>query len=577
VFNRTPITVITAASLLLASTAGPVVAASPPAAGSFEPAGQAGAEPRKCAPDSFPLQPGVRITSAEMVEGGSRLCRVRGEVRTSGEGAPDGLAHFELNLPDTWNRKMLFLGGAGYDGSIPPVFPFYLAKGYATLGTDSGHQEPTGMTAAWVLDAERKFDEAKFADYAYRARHQVDVKVRPLVGAYYAASLERAYFVGCSGGGREALIEAQMHPDAFDGFIAGNPYVSAATPLAAAKKFRVLTKAPIPYEKFEAIDRAVIADCDGVDGVKDGLVQNPAACAFDPKSLVGKGVLTNAQAEALSGYLTAAVDTRGRQVGFGGAVTGMGDFKPQIPGGPGGHSGISVYLTDKLEPTAGPWPWGPPPAGPVNWQLFNSALGVMSLGRPDISMLDLRVTTPDGKLTTEIVDATTEGRSLRSVFAPSKMDAFFKSGHKLIVYHGSDDTVLDPYSTIGAYKEMTKVAGGLKAAQDSARLFVGPGFNHCAGGYGPNVFDALGAMEAWVEQGVAPAQMLAIKFKDNLPGGPVDRSMPLCPYPAMARYDGQGDVRAATSWSCSVDDRRMLDIGPNGEAAGLRSLVAGWL
>lgn len=518
---------------------------------------------------------GVTISSAQPVQAVAGLCRVQGVVVTSGDGAPDGEARFELNLPTNWNHRFLFLGGGGFDGNIPQAPLAQLSAGYVTLATDSGHVEGPGysggLDASWVLTASGKPDEAKIADYAYRSRSQVNEKVRPLVVRFYGGAIEHAYFMGCSGGGREALVEAQRNFQSYDGFVAGNPLVSAGTALLSARNYRVLMNAPIPYAKFAAIDKAVIEQCDRADGVADGLVQNPARCNFDPQTLVSSGVLTQAEAHALKVMMSAPIDTEGRRIGFGNSPTGLGDLSLNLPGMTGGLAGLSVYLADGLK--AGTTePWGPLPSGTTQWMLANGAVTSIGLNRPNLSVLDPSISTPDGQVYAEVARIV-ETTWSRGVVNPEALAPFFASGRKLIMYHGFNDTILDPYAAVAGYAAISQAGGGLEKSHDSARLFMAPGMGHCFGGSGPNAFDALGAMEAWVEKGAAPDQILAIHLKDNIPGNPIDRSMPLCAFPVMARYDGKGDVNQASSWACEPADRRMLESGPNGDAAGITPIL----
>lgn len=522
---------------------------------------------------SAQLDPGVILRGVETVQSPVPLCRVQGVVTTTGDGAPNGQARFELNLPATWNRKFLFLGGGGFDGNVPEAPMPQLGQGFATLATDSGGtQDPRylpGTDAGWLLGSDGKPDPSKLVDYAYRSRSEVNAKVRPLVARYYVGqSPQRAYFLGCSGGGREALIEAQRNPTAYDGFVAGNPMVSTGTSMLLARNFRILLDAPIPYSKLAAVNEAVLAQCDQRDGVADGLIQNPAACGFDPKSLVPSGVLTVKEAEALTQYLSAPMDTDGRQVGFGASPSGVGDLSMVIPGGTGGLTGLSVYLTDKLSAQSDLVPWGPLPNGPIGWLLASGGISAIGLGQPGLSILDPSVVTLEGRIQADVA-----GRVQRAwtdaVVDPSAMDHFFASKAKLLIYHGYEDTILDPYQTVAMYERMVRTGGGMEKTREQARLFMAPGMAHCFGGSGPSAFDALGAMEAWAEQGEAPDAIVAVKFQGNQPGGSIERGMPLCPFPQQARYDGKGDVMQAASWSCQADDQRMLEVGPNGEAAGI--------
>jgi feruloyl esterase len=555
------------------------------AAGAAIGAGAVGARLARAAPPAGPTcsvgavsalaKDGVSIASAEVIgAGATAYCKVEGKVATLGEGAPPGTARFELNLPAQWNRKLLFLGGGGFDGDVPAAPAAQLARGYATLATDSGHAGrpeyiTAGLDIGWMRTVSGARDEAKLADYAFRARHQVDLKVRPVIDRYYRGGrIARAYFVGCSGGGREALIEAQRHPEAFDGFIAGDPWVNPRSALLAARNFKVLLGAQIPYAKLEAIDRAVMADCDRADGVADGLIQNPAACRFDPQSLAEAGVLSAAQAAALEKYLSAVRDSDGRFVTYGASVSGMGELAGALPGMSGGLTGLSVYLTDPPPPApASAQPWGSVLEGPVAWMLAYGALAGLAFNDPDLDILGQGMFDLGGAVRPGAV-AMVDQQLGPMVVDPAAMAAMFKKKRKLIIYQGFDDTILDPYSTIAAYREIAAAGGGLDEARTGARLFMVPGMQHCAGGSGPDTFDPLAAMEAWVEHGVAPDQIIAARFAGGDRSKPPLRTMPLCPYPAMARYDGHGDVNRASSWSCPAGDKGLLEHGPAGARAG---------
>src|SRR5262249_24024021 len=221
------------------------------------------------------------------------FCQVLGTVRTTGFGAPDGSAQFELTLPSPWNGKFMFFGVGGLAGSLGPAvtptdFLGARAKGYATIVTDTGHQ--AGATdARWALIAPGVPDEAKITDYYFRAAHDVTQAGKLLVQSYYQAPIYRAYFEGCSNGGRMAYMEATRFPEDFDGIVAGAPFLDLSV-LLANLRFQKTQLASlstyIPAGKLSMIDAAVRASCDAADGVADGLIQNPGKCAFDPTTLV---------------------------------------------------------------------------------------------------------------------------------------------------------------------------------------------------------------------------------------------------------------------------------------------------
>ena len=164
---------------------------------------------------------------------------------------------------------------------------------------------------------------------------------------------------------------------------------------------------------------------------------------------------------------------------------------------------------------------------------------------------------------------------------PAASAEYFRQGRKLILYHGFSDGDITPFRTTQYYRSLAQLHGGYAVLQKNARLFMVPGMAHCGGGPGPNAFgqlwapdpagpdsDILVALENWVEKGAAPQSIIATKFDHDNPKGPVLRTMPLCPFPAMARYKGSGDIHAAANWSCPADDQRLLDAGQAGRAAG---------
>ena len=363
-------------------------------------------------------------------------------------------------------------------------------------------------------------------------------------------------------------MEAQNHPQDYDGFVAGNPFVGAEHMILHARNARALLAAPIPFAKFPAISAAVMAACDAEDGVRDGLIQNPARCDFDPKSLSADGTLTPAEADALVAYLSVPRDSRGRSVGYANAVSGMGDLFPSPEKLAGGLTGLSAYLSKDTRAASAGFPWGRMPAGPIDWQLATGAFGSLAYRENGMSLLDPRLTRPGGIVEAEAVDR------LRAALTPmmpdpARMGPFFASGRKLIVYHGFDDTILNPYATMDTYRRMAEVGGGLARTQASARLFMAPGMGHCALGSGPNTLDPLSALEAWVERGTAPDMIPAAHYPGTPGEGRPDRTMPLCPYPQVAHYDGHGPVAAAQSWHCENGEDDLRHSGP----AGLR---AGW-
>jgi feruloyl esterase len=510
----------------------------------------------------FFLAPGVTITSATSTGHGPKACRVIGQVVTVGEGAPSGSAGFQLDLPARWNGKLLFDGGGGFNGYLPQPEQRYLYEGYATLGTDTGHhagQEIFG--GAWAQKPTGERDEAKVADYLYRAIPQVNQKVRPLISRYYGQQVTQAYFKGCSNGGREAMLQAQKNPGEFDGFIAGDASVVPALGMQEVWKVKVLQDHPISYSKLAGVDMAIRGQCDVTDGVKDGLIQNPAGCNWDPQDLVGTGVLTGSEAQGLTLYLSAIHDDSGELVEPGASLSGAAEIR-HYPGLDGSISGLASYMNDPASPGS----------KPVIQKLAAQGLaGDFALNDAHLDLYGPAIFNKEGILRHDAVE-----RAKRTwapgIADPSKMGAFFDRDAKLLIYHGLSDADTSPYEIQRFYEILVTNRGGLSATKRNVRMFLLPEMDHCGGGKGPNVFDPVEAMDSWVVHKSAPETLLATKFADDDPKKAILRTMPVCAYPAMARYKGIGDRNQAKSWSCDAQDHTLATVGAAGRRAGLNDI-----
>ena len=521
--------------------------------------------------------PGVTIVSATPVPASPAnppYCDVKGSLVTTGDDAPDGLANFELWLPQTWNDKFLFWGVGGTAGSTyadfsanPVDLYLSLATGYATAITDTGHQG--GATdAAWALVSPGVPDTAKLTDYYHRATHQVTVAAKALVRGFYgAASIKYSYFDGCSNGGRQAMVEATHYPDDYDGIIAGAPFMDIRTIIAGAKFAKVQLSSPadyIPASLLPVIDQAVYASCDAADGVQDGLIQNPAHCSFDPATLVCRNgstsnCLTPAQAHSFKSYISALRDQRGELIYPGFAPT-------DLSGG-----GMDAWTTGFVPPASftANEPWGGTgfaPA-PIGWQFVDHIMKFIVERDPSFDVRSFPVST--GGVVTDsalqLFDARTragDGDQLH------RLHDFIQHGHKLIMYHGFSDPALPPFRTVKFYEQLAQLHQGYEALQDHVRLFMVPGMQHCGGGPGPNSFDTLTSLEQWTEANVPPDGIVAAHHVSNNPALGIDRTMPLCKFPEQAQYAGSGDYNGAANWSCTAN-RKLLQVGTDGLAAGL--------
>ncbi len=515
--------------------------------------------------------PGIDITSADQEDSkeGTPRCVVNGAVRTQGEGAPPGLAKFRLDLPLRWNGKLLFDGGGGFNGYIEAPPSDVVGRGYAALSTDSGHAGGGAastvveklMDFTWIATPGKGRNEAAVADYLYRAIHQVREAVSPLVGKFYGSSIRRSYFWGCSNGGREAMFNAMKNPKDFDGFIAGDPSIVPTLGLPEIWKLKVLREGNLPYAALQRVDEAVTKACDSVDGVKDGLTQNPAACNFDFGTLVKKGTLNSRQAEALTRYTSAIHDDTGTFIEPGGTISAMsGSGQDEYT------NGLPGYMVDAATESG-----ADSDAAFKKLLQYQAAIGLIGgIGFGDLSLdiLGPKIFDANGEIRHDAVMQLQKSWA-PGISDPTKMAEFLRLNRKLIIYQGLADHDTTPYEIQLYYEALARSSGGLAKIKKNARLFLAPGMEHCEGGPGPNSLDPLEALDAWVEKGSPPGSIVAKKFEDDDPKLSLIRSMPLCPYPAIAHYDGHGSVNDAASWSCVGSDTTLTRYGSVGKRAGL--------
>jgi feruloyl esterase len=446
--------------------------------------------------------PNASITSAQAVGAGAftpsiassgpnafadlpAFCRVAATLRPSS----DSEIKIEVWLPIAgWNGKFLAMGSGGWGGAIDyQGLSYALGRGYATSATDDGHE---GQGGSFVLG-----HPEKFIDFAYRSEHEMTVKAKAIIRSFYGRDPRYSYWDGCSGGGREGLLQAYRYPDEFDGVIAGDPATFRRNAWALWLA-NVSFKDPagyIPPSKYPMIHQAVLDACDKIDGLKDGLIDDPTRCHFDPEVLQCK--------EGDAPWCLTARQVQTARAILSPATTGSGTL-------------------------AG----GPDPA-----ELFLDYFKYVVFKDPhwDWRTFDLE---RDTALSNEIDKNTI---ALDPGLAP-----FAHHGGKLLLYHGWADQQVAPGATVEFYDSIIKVSGD--PVPGWVRLYMAPGMAHCAGGEGPDTFDKLGAMEQWVEQGKAPGQIIA----SHSSNGKIDRTRPLCPYPQVARYQGTGSTDEAANFTC---------------------------
>jgi feruloyl esterase len=425
----------------------------------------------------------------------------------------DSDIRIEVWLPtSTWNRKFLVQYGdsLNYMGMARA-----LRRGYATSSTDAGRNAAIGEAVLGHPD--------RVVDFAYRGVHEMTVKAKAVIGAFYGRAPSFSYWNGCSIAGGQGVMSAHRFPEDYDGIIAGAP----GSPLShgwSASKLRVagaVLKDPssaIPPDKIRIVHEAVIGACDASDGLTDGLIDDPRRCQFKPDVLLCKGpdagaCLAAAQVETVRTLFSPVTNPR----------TGTLIYPPLEPGSELSWVGFAPGLRE--------------PSGlPVD------AFKYVFLNDPEWNWRSLDLDR-DVARADQLIDA------LKTNTLEADIQVFTRRGGKLLLYQGWSDSTNVPQSTINYYNSVRKLLGDA-ATSASVRLFMAPGMGHCLGsaGEGPNSFDDLGVLEEWVETGQAPGQIIASHSTD----GKVDRIRPWCPYPQVARYTGTGSIDDAANFVCKA-------------------------
>jgi hypothetical protein len=464
------------------------------------------------------------------------------DVKATARPTSDSQIGFEVWLPASgWNGKYEQVGNGGWAGSIPVMsFGEPLKRGYAVAGTDDGH---TAAGAVWAIG-----HPEKLVDFGWRAVHETSVQSRAIIQAFYGKDIARSYFVGCSDGGREALMEAQRFADDFEGIVAGSP-ANYWTHLITGGMWnqRALLddpKSTIRPAQLPAIQKAALAQCDALDGLKDGLIEDPRACRFDPAVLTCKGAETD---ECLTAPQVAAL----KKIYAG----------PKNP-----RTGAQLFTGFPTSSEGEPGTWNA-------WILPNGARP--SIGSGFANTFFGQAVYEDPKFDFHRIDfdedvayADEKTGAILNSNSPD-LRAFRDRGGKLIQYHGWGDSAIPAINSIQYYDRVTAFMSkapdernSSRETQDFYRLFMVPGMGHCSGGAGPNIFgnrtgapadaehDVVEALDRWVEKGTAPEKIIGTGVSALDKTKPMTR--PLCVYPAVAKYDGKGDPNSAASFSCAV-------------------------
>jgi feruloyl esterase len=422
------------------------------------------------------------------------FCRVTATIKP----AKHSEIRIEVWLPTTgWNGRLLGVGNGGWGGTIAyGALAEGLRQRFAAASTDTGH-------SGKLFDASFAFGHReRLIDFGYRSVHLMTVKAKAIIVAFYGTGPHFSYWNGCSTGGKQGLTEAQRFPDDYNGIVAGDPanfftHLMFGTMWPA---FVTLKNSAdyIPPSKYLVVHQAVLKACDALDGVADGILYDPTQCHFDPKTLEckvadGPDCLTPSQVQAIRRIYAGAKNPR----------TGEQIFPGLEPG-------------SQFDPANGPQP-GEIPVSYFQFVLFKKTNWKWQTLNYDSDVV--RADKRDGEILNAI---------------DPDLKAFKAHGGKLLMYHGWSDPTIAPLNTVNYYENVMVAMGGAKETQDFARLFMVPGMAHCRGGPGPDVFDKVGVLEQWVENGIAPDRITA----SHLTGRVADMTRPLCPYPEVCSAEG---------------------------------------
>jgi feruloyl esterase len=462
------------------------------------------------------------------------FCRVAAMLRPSA----DSDIKIEVWLPVAgWNGKYEAVGNGAFNGTIAyPAMAAALARGYATSSTDTGH---TGNTASFAAG-----HPEKVIDFGWRAVHEMTVAAKQIVNGYYGSPLRHAYWNGCSAGGRQALKEAQRFPADFDGIIAGAPgldWTGRATQAVRIAKALEDPEARLTAAQAQLVHRAALDACDANDGIKDGVIGDPAHCRFDPGTLECKG---------------AGQEREGAGQERGGTGQDREPFRRAESGclAPAQVATVRAIYAPLANAATGRPIAGLFPGSELGWTDRGWSASARATGLDQFRYLvfaDPAWQLSAFKGEADAGRAEEMDRDTINALDPD-LRPFLDRGGKLIQYHGWSDPQISPGASTQYYARVVDTAGGATKVDRGYRLFMAPGMAHCGGGEGPNTFDMLFALEQWVEYREPPDRIIASHAVD----GRVDRTRPLCPYPQVAVYRGQGSTDAAGNFTCALTAAR---------------------
>ncbi|MFP6616328.1 MAG: tannase/feruloyl esterase family alpha/beta hydrolase [Candidatus Hydrogenedentota bacterium] len=443
--------------------------------------------------------PDVEIISIQHIDGEASHYDVDGII--------GGTINFELLLPDDWNDRFAMGGGGGFVGSVQNSARGSIREGYATVGTDTGHQVADG---SFALN-----DALAQVNFGHVAVHRTAEVAKAIIREHYGSDPKYSYFLGCSRGGGQAMMESQRYPEDFDGIVAGAPAFDwagfAATGLNIVQGFypdpEVLDKTILTRKEIQRLFGEIIEQCDEQDGLKDGILSDPAKVEFDLNAV-----------KWLSTDQRAAISTI-----YNGPDNQNGKIHPGFP------------IGSEMEWAT--WLVGPNPNQPDNPSLgFFFCVGLFRnfiFNDPDWDYSDYDFSTwaQDWELAASTLSA-----------VDTNLDEFKALGGKLILWHGWSDAALPATRTAQYFDALLERDPGI---HDYARLYLIPGCGHCGGGPGISEVDWLSTIADWVENDNAPEAVIASKGARR---GREGTTRPLSPYPMRTVYKGDGDPKNADSF-----------------------------
>lgn len=498
--------------------------------GGFPPPVPIGTTPKPAIPNAKPVRsceslatvalPNTTIASAAIDPKDPGICRIT--AITTHPPMGDKITIWIAIPTSNWNGRFLGNGGGGFVGGSEAGDNPGVALGYASGSTDTGH---AGGSGSFALDANGRLNWQSIRDNAHVGIHDMTVTGKALTEAMYGQQPKYSYWLGCSTGGRQGLSEAERYPQDYNGIVSGAPAINWTKLMMQSIWGSVEMNAMddvVPACKLAAATEAAINACDGIDGVKDGVIEDPQRCTFDPKVLIGTtagecGMFTEQDANLIRKLWDGPRREDGTFLWYGqargaplNAVSASRGTPPKAIGFPFTIDWLKYWITENPQFD---WTTMTPELYGRYWDQSQEEYGlVIGTDNPDLT-------------------------------------AFRDRGGKAILWHGWTDQLIPPMGTVDYYKRVQKLMGGAQKTSQFARLYMAPGVTHCGGGAGPSPYGQLDALLEWVENGKAPATLPAARRDQT---GAITRSRPLCQYPLVAKYKGSGSTDDAANFTCSA-------------------------